>query len=160
MVPGIQLGLSVWGQADFEPSHQPYILKQSHRLDLDFITGLVWAPCSLPSGAACRLHTDPALCGFWRIPSPVPLLPGPMLYLLSLLYSSTPGFWGLFCFLLVFVFQDRVSLCSPACPGTHAFRLPLPYHPALGCPIPDYCVCHSTQLGAKARVYLEILPYS
>jgi hypothetical protein len=26
----------------------------------------------------------------------------------------------LFLFLFVFVFQDRVSLCSPGCPGTHS----------------------------------------
>jgi hypothetical protein len=25
----------------------------------------------------------------------------------------------LFCFVLCFVFRDRVSLCSPGCPGTH-----------------------------------------
>jgi hypothetical protein len=28
------------------------------------------------------------------------------------------GFFVLFCF--VFVFRDRVSLCSPGCPGTHS----------------------------------------
>jgi hypothetical protein len=26
----------------------------------------------------------------------------------------------LFCLVFVFVFQDRVSLCSPGCPGTHS----------------------------------------
>jgi hypothetical protein len=25
-----------------------------------------------------------------------------------------------FCFVLFFVFRDRVSLCSPGCPGTHS----------------------------------------
>ena len=24
------------------------------------------------------------------------------------------------CFVLAFVFQDRISLCSPGCPGTHS----------------------------------------
>jgi hypothetical protein len=28
------------------------------------------------------------------------------------------GFFG-FLFLFLFLFQDRVSLCSPGCPGTH-----------------------------------------
>jgi hypothetical protein len=29
------------------------------------------------------------------------------------------GLWNLFCFGCLFVFRDRVSLCSPGCPGTH-----------------------------------------
>jgi hypothetical protein len=31
-----------------------------------------------------------------------------------------PRFTGSSVFVFVFVFQDRVSLCSPGCPGTHS----------------------------------------
>jgi hypothetical protein len=30
------------------------------------------------------------------------------------------SFWIFFFFFLVFCFGDRVSLCSPGCPGTHS----------------------------------------
>ena len=35
-------------------------------------------------------------------------------------FQSTNSFWFLvFGFVLFFVFRDRVSLCTPDCPGTH-----------------------------------------
>jgi hypothetical protein len=41
-------------------------------------------------------------------------------FLLVLFFGLFVWFIFLFCFVLVLVFQDRVSLCSPGCPGTHS----------------------------------------
>jgi hypothetical protein len=35
-------------------------------------------------------------------------------------YPESNGSFVLFCFFVCFVFRDRVSLCSPGCPGTHS----------------------------------------
>jgi hypothetical protein len=37
---------------------------------------------------------------------------------ISLMMGSTLNFFPV-CLFVCFVFQDRVSLCSPGCPGTH-----------------------------------------
>jgi hypothetical protein len=69
--------------------------------------------------ASCGLLTLLSFLSFPFLSFPFlsfPFLSFPFLSFPFLLFSSL----SLFCFVLFcFVFRDRVSLCSPGCPGTH-----------------------------------------
>jgi hypothetical protein len=73
-------------------------------------------PSSYSPSAQCFYcgHTSPSL------PSSQPL---PSLLILSanavISFQAIPSSQLNLCFVFVFVFRDRVSLCSPGCPGTH-----------------------------------------
>jgi hypothetical protein len=64
----------------------------------------------------------------------------------------------LFCFVLFFVFQDRVSLCSPGCPGTHSVDqagLELRYLPASASQVLGLKACTTTPV-LRARDWGEL----
>jgi hypothetical protein len=96
-------------------------------------TGAIWSYSALemelgPQGDAVRLT------------------PARSLVLVIVSFSVFFGFF--FCFLFFF-FQDRVSLCSPGCPGTHfvdqaGFELRNPPAFASSSPVPGLKACATT----------------
>jgi hypothetical protein len=73
------------------------------------------------------------------LPSRLPVLSAPLSFSLSLFFLSF--------FVCLFVFQDRVSLCSPGCPGTHFVDqagLELRNPPVSASPVLGLKVCATT----------------
>jgi hypothetical protein len=77
-------------------------------------------------------------------------------------FATSPFCFVLFCFVLFcFVFQDRVSLCSPGCPGTHSVDqagLELRNLPASASQVLGLKACNTTSRLANISYSLQGSP--